>query len=174
MEKPKIKATVVLMIDNEGSVCLAQKKQAIHHEDGSIDYSLGTYNGYGGKMEDIDSDIFDTAIRELQDESGVSASKEDLEIVSRVYFYIKKEDESFEPFMDVSFFFLNSWNGMPVEGREMGVPTFFSTEDIPYDEMMPADRIFFKEMFDGKRNVYEVKLLGKKVAPEIVVLDEII
>ncbi len=174
MEKPTKKATVVLLIDGVGNICLARKKQAIHHENGSIGYSLGTYNGYGGKMEEGDTNIFDTAIRELLDESGVTASKKDLEIVARVYFYTKKDDGSFEPFMDVSFFFLKKWLSEPVEGEEMGAPTFFSVETIPYNEMMPADKHIFEKMFKGERNVYEVKLLGKKVEPEIKVLDEVL
>lgn len=172
MEKPKRKASVVLLIDNDGKVCLARKKQSIHHENGEISYSLGTYNGYGGKMEDCDATIFDTAIRELKDESGVVADKENLDLVTRVYFYIKKDDGSFESFMDVSFFFLKVWSGNPEEGKEMGVPTFFTENTMPYDEMMPADKVFFKKMFEGERSVYEVKLLGKKVEPEIRALDE--
>ncbi|MCF7844112.1 NUDIX domain-containing protein [Candidatus Gracilibacteria bacterium] len=174
MEKPTVKASVVLLVDKDGRVCLARKKQPIHHENGEISYSLGTYNGYGGKMEESDSTIFDTAIRELQDEADVFASKEDLKLVARVYFYLKKEDGSFEPFMDVSFFFLRTWYSDPKEGSEMGPPRFFEQVDIPYDEMMPADSIFFKKMFAGERSVYEVKLLGKKVEPEVKVLDEIL
>ena len=174
MEKPNKKATVVLLINKEGEVCLARKKQEIHHENGSIGYSLGTYDGYGGKMEEQDITIFDTAIRELKDESGVFADKKDLELVARVYFYVKKEDENFEPFMEVSFFFLRTWLWNPKEGDEMGAPTFFKEKKIPYDEMMPADKILFQEMFAGKRKVYQVKLLGKKVSPEIQALDEIL
>ena len=172
MEKPTKKATVVLLMKGETEVCLARKKQAIHHENGEISYSLGTYNGYGGKMEKEDGDIFDTAIRELEDESGVYANKENLELCSRVYFYLKKEDESFEPFMDVSFFLLKSWIGEPEEGEEMGEPMFFEQDKIPYDEMMPADKIIFEKMFKGEKGVYEVKLFGKKVKPEVRVLEE--
>lgn len=172
MEKPKRRATVVLLMDKEGKVCLARKKQSIHHEKGEIGYSLGTYNGYGGKMDEGDVTIFDTAIRELKDESGVTASKEDLEFVSKVYFYTKKDDGIFEPFMEVSFFFLKKWSGVPIEGSEMGEPTFFNQEDIPYSEMMPADKVIFEKMFNGERKVYEVKLFGKKFTPEIKELND--
>lgn len=174
MENRIVKATVVLLIDNERRVCLAQKKRSIHHNGGEISYSLGTYNGYGGKFEETDYAISDTAIRELYDESGVKASQEDLELVARVYFYIKKEDETMEPFMEVSFFFLYKWQGVPVEGDEMGVPTFFSEDSIPYDQMMPADRALFEKMFNGERGVYEVKLFGEKVKPEVTLLHELL
>ena len=75
MELPTVQATVVLMMDKDGRVCLARKKQAIHHEGGAIFYSLGLYNGYGGKMDATDETILDTAVRELFDESGVLAQK---------------------------------------------------------------------------------------------------
>lgn len=172
MEKPTRKATVVLLINEAGEICLARKKQEIHHENGSINYSLLTYNGYGGKMEEEDSTIFDTAIRELRDESGVIACKENLELVARVYFYLKKEDGGFDPFMDVSFFFLRFWLGAPLEGKEMGVPTFFSRDTIPYDEMMPADKILFEKMLAGDLGVYRVKLLGKKMPPDVEMVNE--
>lgn len=171
MEKSFRKATVTLLIDKEGKVCLARKKKAIHNENGGIEYSLGLYNGYGGKIDEGDLTILDTAIRELEEESGVSASQENLELVSRVYFYLKREEE-FEPFMEVSFFFLKVWSGTPVEGKEMGEPTFFTRGEIPYNEMMPADKILFEKMLAGEFGVYEVKLFGKDIPPEITTLNE--
>lgn len=167
------KATVVLLIDKEGQVCLARKKQPIHHDDGAIEYSLLTYNGYGGKMESYDESILDTAIRELFDESGVTASKEDVELMMRVYFYVQKEGTHI-PFMDVSFFFVRKWEGVPQEGDEMGPPLFFKQEEIPYEEMMPADNIFFKTMLRDEKGVYQVNLLGKGVIPEVFLLDEVL
>ena len=171
MKKPTQKATVVFLLNKEKRVCLARKKQAIHHQDGAIEYSLSMYNGYGGKMEISDATIYDTAIRELIDESNVSASKENLELVSRVYFYVKKEEE-FIPFMEVSFFFLSIWQGTPVEGSEMGAPLFFPLDNIPYHQMMPADKQLLEQMFQGERKVYEVKLFGKSIPPIVRVLDE--
>ncbi|MFA5132135.1 MAG: NUDIX domain-containing protein [Candidatus Paceibacterota bacterium] len=171
MERPKTEATVVLLVNESGQVCLARKKQAIHHESGEIEYSLGLYNGYGGKKEDIDGDIFDTAIRELHDESGVNAKKEDLDLAFRAYFYIQKE-ETTSPFMTVSFFFLHTWSGDMVEGREMGPPLFFAPQDMPYEEMMPADKILFEKMLSGDKFVAEVLLLGKHIAPEITFIKE--
>lgn len=47
-------ATVVLLEDKDGRVALARKKQPIHHDSSAIEYSLGRYNGYGGKKEPED------------------------------------------------------------------------------------------------------------------------
>lgn len=171
MERPRIQASVVFLQDEDGRLCLARKKQPIHHDGGAIEYSLGLYNGYGGKMEDADEDIFDTAVRELYDESGVDVEWSDLSIMSRVYFYITK-DEVTTPFMTVSFFFVSAWGGEPKEGDEMGPPTFFAPSDIPYDAMMPADKILVSKMLEGKPFVAEVYLKGKGVEPDVVYINE--
>lgn len=171
-ERPYKKATVVLLLNEKGELVLARKKQAIHRDGDEIGYSLGTWNGYGGKMEDADRTIFDTAIRELQDESGVKADKRDLDLVTRVYFYLAKNEGNPEPFMEVAFFYLRKWIGDPVEGEEMGPPSFFHRDSIPYDEMMPADKALFLAMFNGERKVYQVTLFGKDILPEIVIIDE--
>lgn len=159
-------ATVVLLIDEKERVCLARKKQAIHSEAGEISYSLGLYNGYGGKREETDESIEDTAVRELFDESSVTGKKEDLDYKGKVLFILEKEGVR-NPFMEVSFYFLHNWEGLPVEGREMGEPTFFAKDTIPYDEMMPADKVLFERMFEGKDVSSEVILFGKDKEPEI-------
>jgi|JI10StandDraft_1071094.scaffolds.fasta_scaffold373710_2 ADP-ribose pyrophosphatase YjhB (NUDIX family) len=169
MELPSVQATVVLLMQSNGSVCLARKKQAIHHEDGEISYSLGLYNGYGGKKEMADVTIEDTAIRELFDESGVVAKKEDLKQILRVYFYIKKE-ERLIPFMDVSFFLLHIWERGPQEGNEMGEPIFFAQDSLPYDEMMPADKVLFEKVFRGEKGVYEIVLSDRNSPPNVSLL----
>lgn len=182
MNPPKVQATVLLLINQIGGVCLARKKSAIHHHDGEIDYSLGLYNGYGGKKEERDADISETALRELFDESGVTAQCSALHLACRVYFYIRKkkidlldpiQEDSFEPFMDVFFFTVSEWLGTPEEGDEMGPPHFFPKEAIPYDEMMPADRCIFEKILSGEKGLYQVKLQGRDLPPEVVLLGDI-
>lgn len=164
ISKPEVLATVVLLIDKEGKVILARKKQAIHHDTGEISYSLGLYNGYGGKMEETDETIEKTAIRELYDESGVKGKEENLEKCAQVYFYIQKEEEVI-PFMDVTFYILREWSGVPTEGLEMGEPVFFAPDELPYGEMMPADKVLFGKILTGEKGRYNVFLKGKGVEP---------
>lgn len=166
ISKPEVLATVVILIDKEGRVVLARKKKAIHHDTGEISYSLGLYNGYGGKMEEEDKTIERTAVRELYDESGVVGKEEDLEKCARVYFYIQK-DEKDMPFMDVTFYILREWSGVPIEGLEMGEPTFFAPDALPYGEMMPADKVLFERILGGEKGEYNVFLRGKGVDPVI-------
>lgn len=147
--KTTTKATVVLLRNSNGGICLAQKKKAIHHEAGEITYSLGMWNGYGGKIELEDEDIEDTAIRELVQESGVMASKKDLTKCGVVnFFWPNNETET--PDMEVHFYFLDKWLENPEEGDEMGEPKFFSPNDIPYSEMMGGDRFLLPKMINGE------------------------
>lgn len=164
--KPDVLATVVILLDKENKVILARKKKAIHHDTGEISYSLGLYNGYGGKMEETDETIEKTAIRELYDESGVMGKEEDLEKCARVYFYIQKDGID-TPFMDVTFYILREWDGVPKEGLEMGEPSLFSQNELPYDEMMPADKVLFEKILSGEKGEYNIFLKGKDVDPVI-------
>lgn len=164
--KPDVLATVVILLDKENKVILARKKKAIHHDTGEISYSLGLYNGYGGKMETEDISIERTATRELYDESGVVGKEEDLEKCARVYFYIRKDGVDV-PFMDVTFYILREWSGTPKEGLEMGEPILFSQNELPYEEMMPADKVLFGKILSGEKGEYNIFLKGKDVDPVI-------
>ncbi len=176
------RATVVYLVDKDDRVCLAQMKKAIRKDkvDGGeqIEYSLGVWNGYGGKEQDSDVSIEHTAIRELEEESTVKANVEDLENCGAVNFYLidKSEyiiDQKFddynvkdrEVFMRVYFYILKKWQGEPIEGKEMGPPTFFKEDNIPYDNMMPADKILFERLLSGGRIDSNVILMGKDVEP---------
>lgn len=173
MQKPDVQATVTYLRDGLKRVGLAPKKQAIHHDSGEISYSLGTYNGHGGKRELSDETIFHTALRELEAEAGVTGNVDDFELILRVYFYVRNKDTGeHDPFMDVSFFFLDRWFGVPSEGDEMGPTTFFDRDLIPYDQMMPADKALMEKMFAGEKGVYEVLLNGKNLPFEMRKLDE--
>ena len=158
------KATVVILQNKQGEICLARKKQAIHSEEGRVEYSLGLYNGYGGKMEDYDETIEDTAKRELFDESSVKVEKADLEKRADITFILVKEGVE-TPFMNVIFYIAKVWEGDPREGDEMGEPTFFKKEEMPYDEMMPADKVLFQKIFEGKIVAGDVVLHGKDKEP---------
>lgn len=146
------KASVVFLRDSEGRICLAQKKQPIHHAAGEISHSLGTWNGYGGKREAEDKTIEETTVRELLQESGVVSYKGNLISCGHVYFFWPKNEgtEKSSADMEVFFFFLDVWGGDPKEGDEMGVPQFFYPYEIPYDNMMEGDKVLFPRMILGE------------------------
>lgn len=67
--------------------------------------------------------------------------------------------------MEVFFYELYEWIGFPEESLEMGEPIFFSKETLPYHEMMPADKVIFENLFQGKNLAGEVVLFGKDAEP---------
>ena len=164
METPTL-ATVVFLRNKAGEICLAQKKKPIHHGAGELTYSLETWNGYGGKQEESDKTIEDTAIRELEQESDVFAEKSNIIPCGHIYFFWpnnENEEQSLAD-MEVFFYFLDVWTGEPREGAEMGPPQFFSPETVPYDKKMEGDALLLPRMLSGEMvsgSVY----LGKKDA----------
>lgn len=153
-----VSATVVFLRDEKGRICLAPKKDDIHTSDKVLAKSRKR-NGYGGKQEKGET-ILQAAIRELWQESGVVAKESDLELVGEIGF-IWPGNETLQPDMLVYFFFLSEYTGEPREGKEMGVPEFFFPNEIPYHEMMPADRLFVPRLLAGERLTWDVHL-GKK------------
>lgn len=172
MELPTVQATVTLPRDWRGRIGLTRKKQAIHHDNGEIGYSLGLYNGWGGKREPEDETIHHTAKRETEDEGGVVIDVRHLKLLARVYFYVPDGNGGHAPFMDVSFFFLRKWKGTFRESGEMGPIEWFSKRKMPFHDMMPADGEIFGRIFAGERAVYEVKLNGKKAPFQIRKLED--
>jgi 8-oxo-dGTP pyrophosphatase MutT (NUDIX family) len=161
-------AVVVLLFDQDNRVCLARKKQAIHNqqEGEEISYSLGMYNGYGGKREPDDSSLLATAVREVKDECGVLIDEKDLVPSIRVFFSLVKNNQEV-PFQDVTFFTAHTWSSYPEESSEMTPPQFFAQDAVPYHEMMPADSQLFPLVFACDTGTYKVTLYGKGVAPKI-------
>lgn len=152
-------ATVVYLL-KDGKICLARKKQRIHTKDGKeLENSKNIWNGYGGKAN-IDETVRDTAIRELQEESGVIALSGDL-IPHALFNFFWPDNVGETPNMFVYFFFLKIWKGEPKETREMGEPIFFDFENIPYQEMMPNDKVFLPKLLSGEKLVADI-FLGEK------------
>lgn len=148
-------ATLVLLRDKIGRICLAPKKENIHKKGQELHGSSKKWNGYGGKQEPGET-ILETAIRELFDESGVQANKEDLNYVAKLGFFWPGNETS-APDMLVYVFFLSIFAGEPKEGaREMGTPQFFCPNEIPYHDMMPADKLFLPKIISGEKLVWDV------------------
>lgn len=147
-------ATVVYLVKSD-AICLAVKKESIHVGKKKLKKSKRILNGYGGKREDGDVSARDTAIRELKQESGVDASPHNLIPAGRVRFFWHGNTLK-SPDMDVYFFFLGTWSGKPKETSEMGKPTFFKLDEIPYGEMMPADRVFLPKMLANEKVLADV------------------
>ncbi len=130
------KATIVFCIKGD-QVLLAKKTRKV---------GAGKWNGYGGKVDEGETSEV-SAIRELGEESvGIVAEGKDLEQVASVSF-------SFDgvPTFECSIYFLRKWQGDPQETPEMASPTWFPIADMPFMDMMAADRIWIPLVFEGKK-----------------------
>lgn len=140
-EKTLAEASLVFLVSPDNTVLLARKMRNI---------GAGCWNGYGGGPEKIDGgDIRKTAIRELQQESGIIGKIEDLEQVAICYFHnLKSNGTTFT--VKVYAYILRVWGGYPRETSEMENPTFFPITNLPLLEMMPADRDWVPRILAGE------------------------
>ncbi len=158
-----MKLATVVFLKKDEKVILAKKKQHIHVGDEKLDKSKETYNGYGGKFDEKegDKDIEDTAIRELNEETGkeqgVTAFKKDLIKIGEVEFFWPNNNTN-DPNMLVSFYTIDKYIGYPIETDEMYAPEEFLEKDIPYQFMMGADKEIIPKMFENKSGFLKFKV----------------
>lgn len=137
-EKPIVHATLIFPIKDD-KVLLAKKTKKI---------GVGCWNGYGGLVEDEETPE-EAAVRELEEESSLVVSPEDLDKVALVDFHNNKKEK---PYICRAHVYLaRTWAGEPQESDEMLSPTWFHSLQIPLEEMMAADRQWIPPVLDGKR-----------------------
>ncbi|MBU1245447.1 MAG: 8-oxo-dGTP diphosphatase [Nanoarchaeota archaeon] len=112
-------------------------------------FGAGKYNGFGGGIEDDDEDIFATAIRETEEEAGITLINPDR--MGRILFRFQSDEQDH----DVHFFRARKYLGTPRETDEM-IFRWFNINNIPYDQMWPSDRYWFPLLLEGTRFLGEV------------------
>lgn len=113
--------TLVFPIDEDNRILLGRKKRG---------FGADKYNGFGGKLNSGES-FRACAVRELFEESGLSAREEDLECVALFDFQFPFD----ESLTHVSYvYFLRTFTGIVEETDEME-PHWFKPEDVPYAHM---------------------------------------
>ena len=138
-EKTLVEATVVFPV-RDGQVLLAKKTRKI---------GAGCWNGYGGGIEEGDASIEATALRELEQESGLVGSASDLLKIALCYFSNTKSDGT-QFVAKVHIYTLSDWTGEPRATEEMSDPTFFPLDALPLQEMMPADKDWVPRALRGE------------------------
>lgn len=136
-----MKATLTFPIrDNQILLAIKQKK-----------VGAGKWNGFGGKPEDDDAGIRDTAVRELFEESGhgIIATPGDLEPVAHIDFFFFANTTN-EPDWSVIICLTRTFSGQTRDTNEMKQATWFRFDEIPYENMMPADRDFLPKILAGE------------------------
>jgi len=127
--------TLCTIIKNN-QMLLGQKKRG---------FGEGKYNGFGGKPEKGET-ILQTAVRELEQESGIITTEYHLtEIAQLTFIFPNKPD--WDQIMHV--YSVNKWSSEPKETEEMR-PEWFNLNALPYDKMWEADTIWLPLVLEGK------------------------
>jgi 8-oxo-dGTP diphosphatase/2-hydroxy-dATP diphosphatase len=101
----------------------------------------GCWNGYGGGVEEGETPEV-AAVREFFEESGGATIEiEDLQKVAVADFCNTREDgTSFV--CQVQVFLVEKWSGQLTSTETMINPTWFKRLELPFDQLMPADRFW--------------------------------
>lgn len=139
MSKEKVLKNATLCFPiRSGEVALGRKLKHI---------GVGKLNGCGGGIEEGENPL-DAMIRELHEEWDVTAKPADFEKVAIIDFD-NTTIEGIDFICRVHVYLLRRWSGELRSTGEMDVPTWYPLDDLPLDEMMPADRVWFPLIMDG-------------------------
>lgn len=108
-------------------------------------WGAGKWNGFGGKLKNGETPEA-AALRELQEESGLVASSEDIQKVAVLAFHFNEDT----PVFLMHTYLTRLWSGEAKETDEM-LPQWHALNAVPYDEMWDADRVWMKEILEGKK-----------------------
>lgn len=128
-------ATLCFLL-RENEILLAMKKRG---------FGIGKWNGYGGKVQEGE-EIIQAALRELTEESGVTAVQEALVKVARLTFLFKDNPVWNQ---EVHVFFIQDWQGQESETEEMS-PQWFAVNSLPYETMWQDDKEWLPLALAGK------------------------
>ena len=128
------------LIKKDEKILLAFKKKG---------FGAGKWNGVGGKLDSKkDKDIFEVAIREMEEEIGIKVKDiEKMAILNFSYPYLTNSEERE---WQTHVFFAKDWQGEPKESEEMK-PRWFKVDEIPFDEMWPDDEFWLPKVLNGKK-----------------------
>ena len=128
------KLLTLCLVMKDGKVLLGMKKRG---------FGEGRWNGFGGKVQENET-IEEAAIREMQEESGVSVTA--LQEVGQLIFTFEGNPQPLE----VHIFATDAFGGEPAESEEMR-PQWFDFDKVPYDEMWPDDRFWLPQVLNGRK-----------------------
>lgn len=146
-----MRQTTLCLLIKENEILLAMKKKG---------FGVGKWNGVGGKFNsEKDKNIDETALREIEEEIGVKATKIEKAGLFSFYFPNKKEWNQ-----DVHLYLVNTWEGEPRESDEV-CPKWFDKNNPPFDKMWDDDRIWLPKILAGEkiRGIFTFDPTGSKV-----------
>lgn len=109
-------------------------------------FGQGKYGGFGGKLQDGET-LSQAALRELQEEAGLSADLADLVSLGTLTFIFPYK----HPWdQEVHVFVVRKWQGTPTESDEMQ-PKWFDITQIPLEQMWDDSRYWLPHILAGER-----------------------
>jgi ADP-ribose pyrophosphatase YjhB (NUDIX family) len=143
-EKVLFEASLGFLIEGN-RVLLSIKKKKI---------GAGCWNGYGGGIqfgETPEASLFREFREETsQNKSGVAISLNHTKRVAELH--VKNTTSEGKKFIcKVYVFLITKWEGELEETEEMGKPEWFDIDKLPFEEMMPVDRIWLPLVLSGQR-----------------------
>ena len=109
-------------------------------------FGVGKYNGFGGKVEAGET-IERAAVREVEEEVGLSVSEDNLQPAAHLTFLFPA-NPAWNRVTHV--FLVTAWEGRPAESAEMR-PAWFSVDDIPFAQMWQDDVHWMPRVLAGER-----------------------
>jgi 8-oxo-dGTP diphosphatase len=108
-------------------------------------FGVGKYVGFGGKVEPGEATV-QAAIRELQEEAGITAVSANLRQVGHLTFLFPARSAWNQV---VHVFLVDRWDGEPAESAEMQ-PRWFVCDALPFAQMWQDAAHWLPRILDGQ------------------------
>jgi 8-oxo-dGTP diphosphatase len=109
-------------------------------------FGAGKVTGFGGKVEPGETPAA-AAIREVEEETGIRVTIDDLQAVGQLEFLFPKRPAWSQL---VHVFLSKRWAGIPREGREMR-PAWYAFDEIPFEQMWHDGSYWLPRFLAGER-----------------------
>jgi 8-oxo-dGTP diphosphatase len=146
-----MRIVTLAIITKDGKTLLGEKKKG--------EIGTGTLNGPGGKLDPGET-ITECLIREVREELDIALFPERLTKIAIVTFFAAGE-----AFFECHVYRTNTFEGELQETDDM-IPNWYDNENLPYERMLEADRLWFKKAVDGEKFNANVYYQGKAVGFE--------
>lgn len=119
-------------------VLLAEKQQKI---------GAGYLNGFGGRAEIFDKDIYATNSREVEEEVVINVTC--VRKMGEIAFHNPSQQDELKNML-VHIFIATKWDGEPTETNEMKKIAWYKINNLDYDKFLSADKLFIPQILAGK------------------------